>query len=618
VLGISNVSFGLPPAGREVLNAVFMYRCVQAGLDMAIVNSEKLHRFADIPEEEVQLADNLLFNRGDDPVSAFADHFRHRETLSSSSGMEGMTLEERLQQYIISGLKDGLVEDLEEARGVYDAPLDIINGPLMDGMAEVGRLFNDNKLIVAEVLQSAEAMKTAVAHLEQYMEKAEDENKGVVLLATVKGDVHDIGKNLVDIIFTNNGYKVVNLGIKIPPQQLIEACKEHNPDMIGLSGLLVKSAQQMVIAAEELRNAGTNLPMMVGGAALSKSFTTQRIAPAYGNLVTYAQDAMSGLDLANRIMDPEGRKALENELAAAAEKKAAAPKKEKPAAVKPQGRSSRVNLDVQVPPAPDFERHVMENVSLDEVWRYVNPQMLYGKHLGLRGNAQRLLDKRDPKAMALKETIDRVKAECRKGWMHINAMWQFFPVVSEGERIDVYDPDGKQVLESFTFPRQNKPDGLALSDFVLPPDNGRMDNLCMLVTSAGGGIRERAEELKNQGEYVMSHALQALALETAEGAAEWLHAKVRTMWGFPDPADITLQELNRAKYRGKRYSFGYPACPNLDDQAQLFRLLQPEQIGVQLTDEFMMEPEASVSALVFHHPDAFYFNVGQDVAEAGE
>ncbi len=309
VLGISNVSFGLPTAGREVFNSVFLYHCTQAGLDMAIVNSELLQRYTTIPEEERQLSEDLIWNRGEDPVAAFAAHFRDRAPRSTVEERSALPLDERLAQCIIEGSKEGLAADLDlamEERG----PLEIINGPLMAGMDEVGRQFNANQLIVAEVLQSAEAMKFAVAHLEPHMERADAATRGRVLLATVRGDVHDIGKNLVEIILSNNGYHVVNLGIKVAAQELIAGCREHLPDMVGLSGLLVKSAQMMVETVQDFRTAGIRVPVLVGGAALSNRFTRLRIAPEYEGLVAYAQDAMTGLALANLIQDADERERM--------------------------------------------------------------------------------------------------------------------------------------------------------------------------------------------------------------------------------------------------------------------------------------------------------------------
>ncbi len=615
VLGISNVSFGLPEAGREVLNSVFLYHCTKAGLDLAIVNPEKLERYASIPEDERRLAEDLLWNRGNDPIAAFAAHFRGR-TSRVKKDVSTLSLDERLANYIIEGTKDGLVADLDlKLREAL--PLEIVNGPLMRGMDEVGRLFNANELIVAEVLQSAEAMKAAVSHLEQFMEKSDTAARGKVVLATVKGDVHDIGKNLVDIILSNNGYTVVNLGIKVPPEQLIEAALAHRPDVIGLSGLLVKSAQQMVVTATDLRDAGIGLPLLVGGAALSDRFTRTRIAPEYGGTVVYCNDAMNGLDTLNRLMDPETRRQLEAELGErefAPRPSAGAAGGEQPES---EQRSSRIRVDVPLPPVPDVDRHVERDADLDEIWSFVNPQMLYGRHLGFKGRFSEALDAGDVKAKDLEATIEAVKAECRAGAMRVHAVWQLFEAEGEGNRIHVFGADDRsQPIATFTFPRQRKPDGLSLPDLVLPPQRDaqgrivRRDTICIFVVTAGIGIAERAEQAKRAGEYLRSYALQALALETAEGAAEWMHARMRAMWGFPDPPELTKKDVFQAHYRGKRYSFGYPACPDMEAQAPLFTLLRPEEIGIELTEGFMMDPEASVSALAFHHPDASYFSVG--------
>jgi len=622
VLGISNVSFGLPDAGREVLNSVFLYHCTKAGLDLAIVNSEKLERYASIPEQERRLAEDLLWNRGDDPIAAFAAHFRNASSRAKKV-VSDLTLDQRLASYIVEGTKEGLIPDLD-LKLKEAAPLDIINGPLMAGMGEVGRLFNNNELIVAEVLQSAEAMKAAVSYLEQFMKKSESSARGSVILATVKGDVHDIGKNLVDIILSNNGYRVINLGIKVSPEVLIQAAREHKPDAIGLSGLLVKSAQQMVVTAADLKDAGIDLPLLVGGAALSDKFTRGKIAPAYGGLVAYSKDAMNGLDLMNKVLDSEKRAQLAAELTGQEPLIGAAPAR--PA--KPEGdraiRSSRISIEVPIPPVEDLSRHVLEISDLDEVWSYINPQMLYGRHLGFKGRFQQMLAGGDRKAADLEERVERIKDECRRGAMHARAVWQFFEVESDGDRIHVFAGRGSdKPAETFEFPRQAKPDGLALSDLVLPPvrdERGQIimrDHIAFFVTTAGEGISELAEQAKARGEYLRSYGLQALALETAEATAEWLHSRLRGEWGFPDPDSLSRMALFQARYRGKRYSFGYAACPDLDSQAGLFRLLRPEDIGVHLTEGFMMDPDASVSALVFHHPDATYFSAGApDMVEA--
>jgi len=602
ILGISNVSFGLPPAGREVLNAVFLYHCTKAGLDYAIVNTERLERYASIPEEERRLAEDLIFGRGADPVAAFAAHFRGRQ--KTPPARSSMSLDERLARYIVEGSRDGLVEDLDE-KLKEAAPLDIINGPLMRGMDEVGRLFNDNQLIVAEVLQSAEAMKAAVAHLERFMERSDSATRGTFVLATVKGDVHDIGKNLVEIILSNNGYRIVNLGIKVPPEALIAACREHKPDAIGLSGLLVKSAQQMVLTAQDFRAAGIDVPLFVGGAALTKKFTATRIAPEHAGPTLYARDAMEGLDLANQLFSAPTRDALlervRREFAALAAEPAAEPAPAPADALPP----ARVYLArVEPPRPPDLEPHLLRGVPLSHVYPYLNLQMLYGKHLGLRGLVTRLLEEGDPKAREVHEVVERLKADAaREGWLAADGVYRWYRARGQGDAVVLLDAGGAEVGR-FVFPRQRGGERLCLADYLRDDAD---DFVAMFAVTCGRGVRERAEALKQRGEYLASHALQALAIECAEAFAEMLHARLRTLWGFPDPPDLSVSDKLKGRYRGIRVSFGYPACPNLADQATLWRLLRPEQIGVTLTEGFMMDPEASVSALVFHHPQAKYF-----------
>jgi 5-methyltetrahydrofolate--homocysteine methyltransferase len=622
ILGISNVSFGLPPAGREVLNSVFLYHCVKAGLDMAIVNSEKLERYASISEEERRLSEDLIYWRGDDPVAAFAAHFRQKKTKDKGDARKDLPLDERLARCIIEGSKDGLIDDLNEA--LKDRkPLHIINGPLMTGMDEVGRLFNNNELIVAEVLQSAEAMKAAVAHLEPFMEKSSDALKGTVLLATVKGDVHDIGKNLVEIILSNNGYRVVNLGIKVPPETLIEAHRTHTPDVIGLSGLLVKSAQQMVVTAQDLKNGGIDCPILVGGAALPARFTATKIAPEYDGLVCYANDAMQGLDLANQIVNAEKRVVLVEKIEKDRARLAAQERKpievpESTTATAPH--VSTVTYDHAIPLPPDLRMHVLDNYDLEAVFAYVNPTMLYGKHLGLKGNLETLLEQRDEKAEQLYRQVRTIEEEIlAKQLLRARAVYRFFPAQSSGDALVIYNSVGTEVIETFLFPRQTHGERLCLSDFVAPRESGRMDYVAFFAVTCGEGVRALSEQYKQQGQYLQSHVLQALAIEGAEGFAELLHQRLREMWGFSDPQEMTMRERFKARYRGVRVSFGYPACPRLEDQTKLFNLLQvTESIGVQLTEGFMMEPEASVSALVFHHPQAKYFSILEDELAAFE
>ena len=613
-LGISNVSFGLPQAGREALNAVMLYHCVQAGLDSAIVNTGGLVRYAALSEEERTLCDDLIFWRGDDSIAAFAAHFREQRASAAEQGkdrMEGLSLDERIARRVVEGTREGMTPDLDTALEERP-PLEIINGPLMDGMDEVGRLFAANELIVAEVLESAEVMKAAVAHLEPHMETTETSSRGKVLLATVKGDVHDIGKNLVDIIMSNNGYRVINRGIKVPPGELIEAFHEHRPDMIGLSGLLVKSAQMMVETVRDFTEAGVDVPILVGGAALSNRFTRLRIAPEYEGLVAYAQDAMTGLDLANRIRSQESRQRLEDELQVEANnlrnQNAA-----RSAAQSPDGRAPAVITPVDAPPRPpDLIEHTLLDQDLDEVFSYINPTMLYVRHLGYRGRFLEDLESGNERAVELHERVLRVQREmASRPDIRASAVFRFFRAVRDGEDVLILSSDGEQTLERLQFGRQAAGEGLSLADYVR--SDGAPDYLGAFVTTVGPGVRALADEWKDKGEYLDSHILQVLALEGAEGFAELLHQRMRAMWGFADPDHITKPDLFRAAYQGKRYSFGYPACPRLEDQEILWRLLNPaETIGVNLTEEMMMEPEGSVSALVFHHPQAKYFNLSNE------
>lgn len=608
ILGVSNVSFGLPPVGREVLNAVYLYNCTQAGLDYAIVNTEKIERYASIPENEINLANDLLFNTNNQTLADFTDFYRDKKKEKTEADIP-KTVPERLAYYIIEGTKEGLIPDLQAALEQYDTPLDIINGPLMDGMATVGKLFNDNQLIVAEVLQSAGVMKAAVSFLEDFMEKKEDDTgKGKVILATVKGDVHDIGKNLVDIILSNNGYKVIDLGIKVTPQALIEAIRTENPDIVGLSGLLVKSAQQMVVTAQDFKEAQIETPIIVGGAALSRKFTDTKIAKEYDGPVLYAKDAMHGLEIANRLQSND-KDHLLHELHAAQEKRMAqeAKRGERTAVAVVQKPVKTVRTDVPVFVPQDLTRHILRDYSVAHLQPYVNMRTLIGHHLGLKGFNEGMLEKGDERAT---ELYDLVTGFLQSDILSPSGMYQFFPAQSDGDDVIIYDPkDTKTEIERFTFPRQNKEPFLCLADFLKSVNSAEMDYVGFMQVTAGHGVREAAARLKEQGKFLESHALQATALELAEGFAERIHQEMRDFWGFPDAIDFTMRDRFAAKYQGQRFSFGYPACPNLEDQEQLFKLIKPEDIGVQLTDGYMMSPEASVSAIVFAHPDARYFNV---------
>lgn len=603
VLGISNVSFGLPKEGREVLNGVFLYHCIQAGLDFAIVNATGLKRYASIPDEERELSLDLLNNRRDDAIERFADFYREARP-SMEDSVKDMPVKERIEYAVIEGVRENLIENIDELLK-DDKPLDIINGPLMDGMAIVGERFGANQLIIAEVLESAEVMKVAVSYLETKLPEGEKAaSKGKIILATVKGDVHDIGKNLVDMIFSNNGYEIINLGIKVPPEKLVEAVRIHNPDIVGLSGLLVKSAQMMVTTVEDFKFAGINTPMIVGGAALTKEFTLTRISPAYGNIVFYAENAMKGLSLCHNLQDPSEKELLYEKWQASQDRRIERAKKR--AEIKPEPMPEVLPgwKESEIPKAPDFEPHIFIPDNLDDVFSYINKKMLYGKHLGLPRPEARLSDGEDKQAQKVRMAVQRVMDKVKQSdWFQPKALYLWVESWSEDNRIFWKSDNGSLRLD---LPRQNKDPYACAADWVAP--NGTGDSIAIFITTCGKEPNEIALKWKEEGRYLDSFILQALAIETSEALAEMIHKRIRDEWGFPDKEDMTLKEIFKAQYRGIRLSFGYPACPDLEDQAKLFELLQPEKkIGVRLTSGFMMEPEASVSALVFHHPEAHYF-----------
>jgi 5-methyltetrahydrofolate--homocysteine methyltransferase len=577
ILGISNVSFGLPESGREVLNAVFLHECVQAGLDFAIVNAEKLARYATIPKEEVALAHSVLFSGPGESRSAvdvFTAHFRGKAAIQKAPPVRLGTPEERIAQNVVDGSKEGLLSDLDALLEKGRTPLEVVNGPLMKGMDQVGRLFAKNEMIVAEVLQSAEVMKAAVAHLEPKMSKADMAARGTLLLATVKGDVHDIGKNLVHIILKNNGFKIVDLGIKCPPEDLIRAVKEHKPDMVGLSGLLVKSAQQMVATAEDMKNAGIQLPVLVGGAALSEKFTSTKISPAYGGDVFYAKDAMSGLDLANRLMEKGARETL---VTANRARQTELREGSVVAGATAVVARAVIRHDEDPPLPPDLKPHVLEDFRVEDIFRYINPVMLYGKHLGLRGTLKKLLEAGDEKAIKLNRDITDLQGEIlAKGLIKPRATWRFYAAQSQGDSLHVFEsPTQPEPAMAFAFPRQGAAEGLCLSDFVRPASTGKRDFVGFFIVTCGQGILDLSRQWMEKGDYLKSHAVQSIAIESAEAFAELLHERLRAMWGFPDDPTLSLSDKFQTKYRGLRVSFGYPACPALEDQEKLFALLEP-------------------------------------------
>jgi len=414
---------------------------------------------------------------------------------------------------------------------------------------------------------------------------------------------------LVEIILSNNGYKVIDVGIKVTPAKLIEVIRQENPDIIGLSGLLVKSAHQMVITAQDFKEAGIDVPILVGGAALSRRFTETKISAEYDGPVLYAKDAMQGLDLANRLQDEEDKELLLGELVIQQEKRvvAEAVRASKQAVAVLEKPVKTVREDVKVYKPKDLRRHVLRDYSVAHLHPYVNMRTLIGHHLGLRGYSDKLIERGDERATGLHELVTGF---LRSDLLKPRGLYQFFPAQADGDDVIIYDPeDAKTEIERFTFPRQSVTPFLCLADFLKSVDSGEMDYVAFMQVTAGHGVRAEAARLKEQGKFLESHAFQATALELAEGFAERIHQEIRDQWGFPDATDFTMKDAFAAKYQGQRFSFGYPACPNLDDQAKLFGLINPEDIGVELTEEFMMEPEASVSAMVFAHPDARYFVV---------
>ena len=620
ILGVSNISFGLPLAGREVLNSYYMQKAYEAGLDFGIVNTEKLIPIKDISDKEKELSENLLFNTNDDTVAEFVAFYREKKGVQKTVDVSSLTTEERVAKLVVEGSKKDLHQLLDVLLEKYK-PLDIINGPLMDGMDEVGRLFNNNDLIVAEVLQSAEVMKASVSYLEQFMEKSDASQKGTVIMATVKGDVHDIGKNLVGIIIGNNGYNVIDLGINTPAEKIREAIIEHKADFVGMSGLLVKSAMEMVNTVGVLKEAGIDIPIFVGGAALTEKFTVNKIEPSYeNNIVIYSKDAMTALADLNKMIDAEKfeefkaylQKRRDLLLVKSEEELAKLDVRQSVSSIKDQDGDfdfSKVEL-----PKYNFEkiykpetlnRQIITNISAKEVFKYLNLQMLIGKHLGLKSVVNNLLEQGDERVTKIyNEIIDIINHGDE--YFDIKAVYKYFPTRKNGEKIEVLSDDLQTVIETFEFPRQKFGKYYSLNDYISPDG---IDYMGLFVVSAGEKSRLASNELMEKGEFYRGHLVNSVGLEIAEATAEYIHRIMREDVGIFDPVDITQDEIFKSKYQGTRYSFGYPACPDLSDQEKLFKLLRPETYGIKLTEGYMMYPEASVSAIVFSQPFTKYFNI---------
>ena len=620
-LGVSNVSFGLNPAARVVLNSVFLHECVVAGLDSAIVHPSKITPLVRIEERQKEVALDLIYDRrkydGEtciyDPLTEFLQLFEGVELAASrnvrASELAALPLTERLQRRIIDGEKVGLSDDLDTAMSDGIKPLMIINDYLLEGMKVVGELFGKGEMQLPFVLQSAEVMKTAVAYLEPHMEKTDDEGRGTMLLATVKGDVHDIGKNLVDIILSNNGYTVVNIGIKQTINQIIDAAQESNVDAIGMSGLLVKSTVIMKENLEELTNRGLaeKWPIVLGGAALTRAFVEQDLAAVFPGEVRYARDAFEGLRLMDSIMAVK-RGVPGAELPALRERKVPLrPKKDEEKAV--DTKRSDVALDIDIPSAPFFGSRIIKGVPLADYVGMLDERALFVGQWGLKGA------RGEYEAMVESEGRPRLRALLNQvqsqGWLNAAVVYGYFPCYSDGNDLVILHhegPDKGKERTRFSFPRQSRDRRLCLSDFFSPKESGKPDVVAFHVVTMGSEISKAANELFAANNYREYLELHGLSVQLTEALAEHWHARVREEFNVRGDDAADLQGILDQGYRGSRYSFGYPACPDIEQQVQLCELLEPGRIGVELSEEFQLHPEQSTSAIIVHHPEAKYFN----------
>ena len=621
ILGLSNVSFGLNPAARAVLNSVFLDHAVRAGMTGAIVHVSKIRPLHMIAPEEVKVAEDLIFDRrseGYDPLQRLLAIFADRKAADATAKKRADTVEGRLKDRIVDGDRKGLTDDLEEAMKTL-SPLDIINNVLLDGMKVVGDLFGAGKMQLPFVLQSAETMKSAVAYLEPFMERADGQEKGTIVLATVKGDVHDIGKNLVDIILTNNGYRVVNLGIKVPLADMITAAKEHQAHAIGMSGLLVKSTVVMRENLEEMSRQGLEVPVLLGGAALTRNYVEDDCARAYAcGRVAYARDAFDGLHL----MDKVTGNAFDDYLAAVQAKRVG--KARNPSrtlgqadvrAFRPvdvgavQTRRRRLTRDVPVAEPPFWGARVIE-AAPKAIVPFVNERSLYQFQWGFRKQGRSLDDFLGWAKQELRPVMRRMLALCEaEDILKPQAAYGYWLAAGQGNDLIIFDTDGRTELARFTLPRQPKEDGECIADFFHDVDDERRDVIGLQVVTVGQKASEVAREWFADNRYQDYLYLHGLSVEMAEAMAEYVHKRIRAELGFAGEDDRDMEKMLSQGYRGSRYSFGYPACPRLEDQASILSLLGAERIGVSLSDEFQLHPEQSTSAIVVVNPRAKYFSV---------
>jgi 5-methyltetrahydrofolate--homocysteine methyltransferase len=628
ILGVSNISFGLDAYPRRVLNSVFMHEAVDHGLDMAIVNYTKIYPLYKIPQEEVDLARKLIYrdSSGGDPLQTYMAHFsgmKGKPQASTTAHVDTLSVEDKLKFAIINGEKSvgegaakrSLDEILEQALKDY-SPLELINTVLLDGMKTVGDLFGARKMQLPSVLDSAGVMKQAVAYLEPKMEKKAGSQKGTIVLATVKGDVHDIGKNLVDIILSNNGYKVVNLGIKQPGDTIIQSAQQHKADAIGLSGLLVKSTVEMKYVIQDLERQKLDFPVICGGAALTRKYVEDDLRREYSNAVFYADDAFAGLHIMEDLAQSNGQRDArlkEGRTVKEYSKAVAVDEESGPVFVE---RSAVVSDAPNIPTPPFCGVRVKRDYDLREIFRYINETALFKNQWQLKTASQedylRLVDQK------FRPILGKLEEEVlASGLFEPKVVYGYFPAQGEGNDVIVYDPGeagstspARHELLRFTFPRQKEGRKLAISDFFAPKSSGKMDVLGLSLVTIGAKASLETQRLFEAGEYTKYLYLHGLSVETAEALAELHHKVMREELGIAGDDSPHIRDLFHQKYRGSRYSFGYPACPNLEDQTKLFALLHPEEnVGVRLTSGFLLEPEQSTSAIVVHHPAAKYFVV---------
>jgi 5-methyltetrahydrofolate--homocysteine methyltransferase len=627
-LGVSNVSFGLNPASRVVLNSVFLHECVQAGLDSAIVHASKIVPMARIPDAQREAALDMVYDRRrydaegnleHDPLSHFLELFEGVDAadLAKARADELLTLplEERLQRRIIDGERKGLEDDLAEAL-IERSALEIVNDTLLEGMKTVGELFGKGEMQLPFVLQSAEVMKTAVAYLEPHMERSGDEGKGTIVLATVKGDVHDIGKNLVDIILSNNGYTVVNIGIKVPVSEIIDQADTADADAIGMSGLLVKSTLVMRENLEELnlRGVAPKYPVLLGGAALTRSFVEQDLAEVYQGEVRYARDAFEGLRLMDAVMGV--KRGVPGAALPALRGRRVTTGTVRPDETAPEDMPARsdVAVDAPVPSPPFWGSRTVRGIALADYVSYLDERATFLGQWGLkpgRGESGASYDQlvETEGRPRLRMWLDRVHTE---GLLEAAVVYGYFPCYSDGDDLVILHHEGElagQERVRLTFPRQRRDRHLCLSDFFRPKDSGETDVIAFHIVTMGNRVAEATARLFGENAYRDYLELHGLSVQLTEALAEMWHARVRTELGIDADDDTDMDTLiGKQGYRGSRYSFGYPACPDVEQQAVLVELLDPSRIGVELSEEFQLHPEQSTSALIVHHPEAKYFN----------